>query len=51
MEKNLKKYTYTHIYTYIYVKLNPCAVYLKLTQYYKSTTLQQKRPVSLSLWK
>lgn len=25
---------------YIYIKLNHCAVYLKVTQYYKSTILQ-----------
>ena len=34
MENNLKEYTHTHI------KLNHFAVHLKLTQYYKSTTVQ-----------
>ena len=40
MEKKLKRNIHIHIY--IYVKLNHCAVHLKLTQHCKSTMLLQK---------
>ena len=33
-------YTHTHIHTYTSIKKNHIAVYLKLTQYFKLTTLQ-----------
>ena len=44
MENNLKKLFY--IYTYIYIKLNHCAVHLKLMQYCKSSILQLKKQSS-----
>ena len=33
-------YTHTHIHTYTSIKKNHIAVYLKLTQYFKLSTLQ-----------
>ena len=36
-------HTYIYIYIYIYIYLNHLVVYKKLTQFWKSTTLQSKK--------
>ena len=41
-EKNI------YIYIHIYIKLNHCAVYLKLTGHFKSTILQLKKRLALN---